>query len=188
MYSLAEIASSNHQIDRAKELGNIIIQNFPNTVYAKRLAERFSIPIEQDNSIQTTEFDRFRQLYNNFEMGNGVEIDSLLSWGMSAENSVLGEQAYRIGLTSFIENITLDSLYQQALSRWLSEQERWIADSANLLAFKDSVVILEDSLLDPLKDEQLSALLDSTLNEPIWYDLLFTEARTGIWLEIISSV
>ena len=63
-------------------------------------------------------------------------------------------------------------MYQQALSRWLSEQERWVTDRANLLAFKDSVeIILEDSLLDPLKDEQLSALLDSTLNEPIWYDL-----------------
>ena len=172
LYSLAEIASTNRQIDRAKELGNIIIQNFPNTVYAKRIAERFSIPIEQDNSNQTTEFDRFQELYSNFQMGIEVEIDSLFSWGMSAENSVLGEQAYRIGLTSFIENITLDSLYQQALSRWLSEQERWVTDRANLLAFKDSVeIILEDSLLDPLKDEQLSALLDSTLNEPIWYDL-----------------
>lgn len=172
LYSLAEIASTKHQIDRAKELGDIIIQNFPNTVYAKHLAERFSIPIEQDNSIQTTEFDRFQQLYNNFEMGIDVEIDSLFSWGISAENSVLGEQAYRIGLTSYIENITLDSLYQQVLSRWLSEQDRWVADQANLLALKDSIkVILADSLLDPLKDEQLSALLDSTLNEPIWYDL-----------------
>ena len=106
-------------------------------------------------------------------MGNEVEIDSLISWGMSAENSVLGEQAYRIGLTNYIENITLDSLYQQALSRWLTEQERWLTDyTANLLAFKDSInTILEDSLLDPLKEEQLSALLDSTLNEPIWYDL-----------------
>ena len=172
LYSLAEIASTNRQIDRAKEMGNIIIQNFPNTVYAKRIAERFSIPIEQDNSTQTTEFDRFQELYTNFQMGIEVEIDSLFSWGISAENSVLGEQAYRIGLTSFIENITLDSLYQQALSRWLSEQERWVTERANLLAFKDSVeVILEDSLLDPLKDEQLSALLDSTLNEPIWYDI-----------------
>ena len=75
-------------------------------------------------------------------------------------------------LLPILRSITLDSLYQQALSRWLSEQERWVADHANLLAFKDSVeVILEDSLFDPLKEEQLSALLDSTLNEPIWYDL-----------------
>ena len=172
LYSLAEIAYTNQQIERAKELGVIIIQNFPNTVYAKRISERFSIPIEHENSIQITELDRFRQLYNNFEMGIEVEIDSLFNWGISAENSVLGEQAYRIGLTSYIESITLDSLYQQSLSQWLTEQERWVADHANLLAFKDSIeVILGDSLLDPLKDEQLSALLDSTLNEPIWYDL-----------------
>ena len=40
------------------------------------------------------------------------------------------------------------------------------------LAFKDSInTILEDSLLDPSEDEQLSALLDSSLTEPVWYDL-----------------
>ena len=172
LYSLAEIASTRDQINRAKELGKIIVQNFPNTVYAKRTAERFSIPMVQDSSAQPSEFDTFRKLYNNFEMGAEVGLDSLFSWGISARNSILGEQAYRIGLTHYIENITMDSLYQQDQARWLTEKERWVTGQANLLAFKDSIEIsLEDSLLDPMEEEELAALLDSNLVEPVWYDL-----------------
>ena len=156
----------------AKELGEIIVQNFPNTVYAKRTAERFSIPMVQDSSAQPSEYDTFRKLYNNFEMGAEVGLDSLFSWGISARNSILGEQAYRIGLTHYIENITMDSLYQQDQARWLTEKERWVTGQANLLAFKDSIEIsLEDSLLDPMEEEELAALLDSNLVEPVWYDL-----------------
>jgi hypothetical protein len=172
LYSLAEIASTRDQINRAKELGEIIVQNFPNTVYAKRTAERFSIPMVQDSSAQPSEYDTFRKLYNNFEMGAEVGLDSLFSWGISARNSILGEQAYRIGLTHYIENITMDSLYQQDQARWLTEKERWVTGQANLLAFKDSIEIsLEDSLLDPMEEEELAALLDSNLVEPVWYDL-----------------
>ena len=172
MYSLAEIASTRDQIDRAKELGEIIVQNFPNTVYAKRTAERFSIPMVQDSSAQPNEYDTFRKLYNSFEMGEELGLDSLFSWGISAGNSILGEQAYRIGFTHYIENITLDSLYQQDQARWLTEQERWVTDQANLLAFKDSIEIsLEDSLLDPMEEDELAALLDSNLVEPVWYDV-----------------
>ena len=172
LYSLAEIASTRDQIDRAKELGEIIVQNFPNTVYAKRTAEHFSIPMVQDSSAQPSEYDTFRKLYNSFEMGTQVGLDSLFSWGISAGNSIFGEQAYRIGLTHYIENITLDSLYQQDQARWLAEQERWVTGQANLLAFKDSIEInLEDSLLDPMEEEELAALLDSNLVEPVWYDL-----------------
>jgi len=172
LYSLAEIASTRDQINRAKELGEIIVQNFPNTVYAKRTAERFSIPMVQDSSAQPSEYDTFRKLYNNFEMGAEVGLDSLFSWGISARNSILGEQAYRIGLTHYIENITMDSLYQQDQARWLTEKERWVTGQANLRAFKDSIEIsLEDSLLDPMEEEELAALLDSNLVEPVWYDL-----------------
>ena len=74
LYSLAEIASTNHQIDRAKELGNIIIQNFPRTVYAKRTAERFTIPMAQDTSAQMSEYDLFQQLYSNVNMATQAGI------------------------------------------------------------------------------------------------------------------
>ena len=172
LYSLAEIAYTNGQIERAKELGEIIVQNFPSTVYAKRTAERFTIPMAQDTSAQMSEYDLFQQLYSDVDMATQVGIDTLIKWGISAENTILGEQAYRIGLINYIEKLTEDSFYKQAQTRWLTEQERWLSDKANLQAFKDSInIILEDSLLDPSEDEQLSALLDSSLTEPVWYDL-----------------
>ena len=111
-------------------------------------------------------------MYSNVNMATQAGIDTLIKWGISAENTILGEQAYRIGLTNYIEKLAKDSLYEQAQLRWLTTQERWLTETADLQAFKDSInTILEDSLLDPSEDEQLSALLDSSLTEPVWYDL-----------------
>lgn len=171
LYSLAEIAFTENDLTRAKGFAETIIANFPNSIYARRTADRFELSLEQASEEKNPEIETFRALIAQLKDSDVAIQDSVMKWGQRALNEVLGEQAYRLAFEEYLHQTTADSAYKSRLMNWMTLQREWEEKQSNFNTRKDSIrAVLNDTLLDPEIEDQLQASLDSTLSEPIWFD------------------
>lgn len=171
LYSLAEIAITENDLSRARSFADIIIANFPSSIYAQRTADRFDLSLEQNTVSEPTELEIFRTLSAQLDTSDIAFQDSVMLWGQQAQNERLGEQAYRLAFEQYLNQITADSLYQLRLTDWLTLQTEWEKEQVKFEFWQDSLrAALDDSLADPAIEDHIRSGLDSTLSEPVWFD------------------
>lgn len=191
-YSLSELESIGGNTNEAERYARILTEEYPETVYAQRLAAKFEIPYTlAGDSVASEPMQVYREINESDTLSNMQMADSLKQFSLQFEDAGVAPFALGESITLYVKEGRRDSLYQ---SRAGAYQQLKAGEDIRRNAFsqlRDSVTtILNDStitLTDSLKTEY-SALKDSAW-KPINYDEVFPyygaawdSARKGISL------
>lgn len=169
LYSLSEIELLNNNEDKAYEWANRLVDEYPKTTYADRIASRLDIMIQADSSTtETFVEDIYLDLENRKESDpaeNAKELQQLAHSGAleSQRPLILFEAAKEyMRAAKGSEPDSVDSIH-----RWFTTHEEWEKHREEFSSLKDSAsVVLADSLAPESEMSYWQQIADSTLQEP----------------------
>lgn len=164
-YSISELNFVNGDSLKAREYAETLIARYPTSRYAKRLADKFKIHIEDDylskEASLTARFDEINadtSLTAQEKAAAGTDL---------AVNNLQDPSAAVILYKSTQEYIYLaknDEAYSQNITRWINQKQDWQQQSDSLNKYKkEAIEQLKDTTLADAHREELEALRDSTL-------------------------
>ncbi|MEX2457132.1 MAG: hypothetical protein WD381_07440, partial [Balneolaceae bacterium] len=167
LYSLAEIELLENNREKAKEWGERLIDEYPNTIFARRVAEHLNIEFDEPDG--------------DTLVGSDIYIPSADSTENSAEKAmVLHERAKNESVEErrplmlfevaklYVSAATAqqdDSL--NTVNQWFAEKDAWEKQSRDFMVQQDSALsVLSDTTLTDADRTYWESIADSTLNEP----------------------
>ncbi|MAB67045.1 MAG: hypothetical protein CL662_09400 [Bacteroidetes bacterium] len=167
-YSLSEIQSSMDLTDEAEENARQLIQKFPNSRYAERLADKYNILIESD--IVKTEFT-LKEKYQNLKADTSLTKPELAdrSTKLAIENSKNNESAAILfeATQMYIELGKEQEIFRNNYNDWVSSKMNWEQDQTNFKRLQDSLKVeVKDTSLNDLRRNEFQQIIDSTLTKP----------------------
>lgn len=169
LYSLTEIELLQENIDDARAWGRRLIDEYPRSVFARRIAERLDIELEQEFSDEEILIENLYWQYRNDVEDDPVQkaekYKHLVKNGARDDQKPLllyeAALAYMQAANSELqaEGITIDG--------WFRQQSEWEKKKSEFSALQDSaLVMLADTTLSESDMEYWQDISDSTLTEP----------------------
>lgn len=174
LYSLAEIEMYSNNMDEANKWGKRLIEEYPNTEFAQRIATRLDLPLETESSPDEILVE---DVYNNIKQRPGDN---------PAENA---RQLHGLALTGALESQRPLLLYEAAkeymraarletpdtlekVQNWFATQEEWKEKQKEFTAKKDSAsAAIIDTTIAESELSYWRQIADSTLQEPDFYSI-----------------
>lgn len=189
-YSLSELESISGNQNEAQRYARILTDEYPETIYAQRLAAKFDIPYSlPGDSAGTEPLVLYREINSTDTLSAMQMADSLKQFSLKYDDSGVAPFALEESITLYVEEGKTDSLYQ---SRAGAYQQLKAGEEIRRNAFrqlKDSVsTVLNDSTvtLTDTRKAEYTALKDSVW-KPVNYKEVFPyygapwdSARKGI--------
>ncbi len=185
-YSLSDLLFNLGEMEEAREQAENLIRAYPESEYAKRLADRFNIPLEV-SEVSSNKVDSLRLAFDFLNaMGNSPQkADTLRKFARNHQEYPLAPRAMLDAAMTYSE-VAKDSSYFNAVSEYQDARNWYNAEKEEFEVFKDSIrVELEDSTLTVAQQAALGAKLDSTFKNPD-YDELFP--YLGVYWDSTRSV
>lgn len=174
LYSLSELYSIQDNSDRALSYANEVVNEYPSSVYASRLIEKYGIEapeFEVDENISSME--EYFEISNNQSIGLHEKADNLVSFSLRNKSEKIASQSLFEAISIFIKLGKEDSVFSEKYVEWETEQSNWVKQSADFSSQQDSArIFLTDTLLTTQDSLNYVSILDSTLIEPN-FDSLF---------------
>ena len=193
-YSLSEIQSSLGKESEAIKNAKILIEKFPNSRYAQRLADKYGIETDQEVSDEELSL---KQQYHVLKQDTALTKLELAdkSTKLALENAKNIESAAIIfeATQSYIELAKDSSSYSENYEKWNREKKRWKQEKAAFKQIQDSAkVAIKDTSLTGIQRNNFQSLIDSSLVAPDfknsfpYYGDYWNKARINIDLFITS--
>lgn len=172
-YSLSELLYSLDELDLARDAAEELIQFYPESEYAKRLAERYQVSIEQSET-RISEADSLKLVYDQLSdlEVSAEKADSLRSFANIYSDFYLSP---RIMLDAAFEysELAKDSVYYLDYEVYDSARVSYQYQLEQFEVYKDSIRVLStDTTLTLAQQAVLNVKLDSTFKKPD-YDKFF---------------
>jgi len=171
-YSLSEIQNSFGMETEAKQNAEELIQKFPTSRYAYRLAEKYNIEHNSiSDSTQLSVVEKHQILKNDTSITKNNYAK--LSTELALENSKNIKAAAILfdATQSYIELAKQGVVYSQNYEKWVQAKKDWKIEKES---FKEkqkiAVEALNDSSLTDSEKINFENLIDSTLSEPSFKD------------------
>ena len=167
-YSLSEIQSSMGLDIEAKENAVQLIQKFPGSRYADRLAAKYDIDIQNNPLNSELTLKEEYQILKADTSLNKLELANR-STEMALENSKNIESAAILfeATQMYLELGKQQDIFKENYDSWISNKENWEQKKQDFSEFKDSLkVMVVDTNLTAEKRNEMQQILDSTLTEP----------------------
>ncbi|MEQ9035483.1 MAG: tetratricopeptide repeat protein [Gracilimonas sp.] len=188
LYSLSELYTIQENEEEARYYARRLIEEYPQTEYARRVSVKFDIPLTIGEKEKTS---------NPFETYNEIIAQDSLDQAEKARHLELlsfQNTTHRIAPKALYEAIQYymsagkgNPEYQTKISEWVNKNEIWSQKVQNLEAVKDSARdALEDSTITDEKSRSLQVLIDSTLTKPDFSEsfpyegLMWDSARAAV--------
>jgi len=172
-YSLSELLYSLNELEDARSVADELINYYPNSEYAIRLAERYQIPLVQEK-ISLSESDSLKLVYDEIskESSGKVKADSLRNFANIYSDFYLSP---RILLDAAIEYSELekDSTYYADFALYEAARNSYKGELDLFEAYKDSIRVLSaDTSLTLAQQAAFKTKLDTVFKKPD-YEALF---------------
>jgi len=182
LYSLAELKAGMGENNEARTYAGQLIQTFPNSVYAERLAEDFGLPLEQRRKVFDAA-DSLRILFNE-TLSNGAmpDIRKAQKLRLIAQENPEAPIAPEALFQSAMLYATLgrDSAYYSRFEIWDSAKTVYQENQKQLSMMKDSAsVVLADTTLSESKRLYWQSIVDSTLDRTSYQQ--YFPYKTAYW-------
>ncbi|MFA5669379.1 MAG: tetratricopeptide repeat protein [Balneolaceae bacterium] len=164
-YSISELSFVNGDSLKARDYAETLIYRYPTSRYAKRLADKFKLPIEEDLLVEEA---TLTILYDEINADTSLTISEKAAAGTDlAVNNLQDPSAAVVLYKSTQEYINLaknDEAYSQNISRWINQKQEWKEQSDSLNKHKkEAIEQLKDTTLVEAHRKELEELRDSTL-------------------------
>jgi len=174
LYSLAEIELYNSNTEGAYKWAERLIDEYPHTEFARRIATRLELPLSEVDS----NGDVFvEDIYNNINHNPGVDpAEKARKLHNLALNGARDNQSPLLLFEAAKEYMKAARLEQpdtvDKVQNWFSMQEEWNKKQKEFAAKKDSAVtVLNDTTLAETELNYWRQIADSTLTEPDFYSV-----------------
>ena len=171
MYSLSELNSIRDNEELARSQAQQLVNQYPGTVYADRLIEKYGF--EEPQNVQQKEELTPREVYfevsSNEEMPPEVKADTLSGFSAAYSTEPLASKALYDAIQLYIRLGMQEPAYDSLITNWRSIQSDWNRTLLEFQEEQDSASIkLSDTLATLSASDSLYyfSLLDSTLTTP----------------------
>lgn len=191
-YSLSEIQSSSGKVAEAKNTAMALLEEFPQSIYSVRLAEKYDLDIEQRVSNNKLSLEsRYKSLKNDTTISKAQKAE--LGTEIALENS---ENKYAANILfeatqMYIEVAKTSKIYRDNYQQWVSQNKQWTQAKKSFKTQKDfAISALKDTTLSETEIIKYQELMDSTIQKPSFDDVFpyygeyWDKARTNIDLFI----
>jgi len=167
-YSLSEIQSLLGLQDDAFNTANTLIEKFPNSRYARRLADKYGLSI---NSEEIIELGSLREQFQRIKEDTSLtkvdfaekSIELANENPRNIESPVILFEAIKVYILLGEDH----PVYSENYETWASEKEKWIEKQRSFKIDQDSAkVAIADSSISEVRKAELQSLIDSTLKAP----------------------
>lgn len=170
LYTLSEIELLQDNTGRARELGQRLVEDYPDTEFARRISERLQLGLNEENR-ETYRFveDIYQQLdinkARNDPAENAKELQQLASEeSLDRQKPILLYEAAREYMKAARQQ---ESDSTDRVQNWFTQREQWTEEQTRFEELKDSArTVLADTTLDRQEAEYWQQIADSTLQEP----------------------
>ncbi len=166
LYSLAEIELLEENVGKAKNWGERLLNEYPNTIFARRTADRLNLEfMETVDSVDvaSTDFMQIESTPNPAEKAMELHKKAINEPVAERRPLMLFEAANLYMVAA--KNQHVDSL--RSISRWFEEIDLWEKKSREMMVRQDSAFMaLTDTTLSDTEQKYWESIADSTLAEP----------------------
>lgn len=170
LYSLSEVESIADRENEARNYARRLVNEFPESKYAKRLADTYdlNIAVPEDSSDVDTDM-MYKQIAAEDSVTATERAEEYRSFARNYTGAYMAPQALYDAIVIYMEEGKKDSLYHYRMEAWWNFEEEWEEQKDAFKQLKDSVsAMLSDTtitLSDSVRTEY-QQLQDSTLSEP----------------------
>lgn len=174
LYSLSELYSIQNDSDQALSYANEVVNEYPSSVYASRLIEKYGIeaPEFEVDEVKTS-MEEYFEISNNESISLQEKADTLVSFSLKNKTEKIAPQSLFEAISIFISLGKEDSVFSEKYIAWETGRSDWVKQKSEFSNLQDSArVFLTDTLLTTQDSLRYASILDSTLTEPS-FDTLF---------------
>lgn len=171
LYSLSELYSAEGDSFLARRWANVIVSSYPETIFAERLADRYTIQAGVPLGLRTPEeqFERdYRNLVEDLNSRDPIELaEEFRSFANRDTVTSLAPEALFRAANLYMEEAGKDQQFITDYNRLASAREDFARKRDEFSTLKDSAaVVLADTTLSDQQREYWTSIQDSSLTEP----------------------
>lgn len=163
LYSLAEIELLEGDVEKAKEWGERLINEYPNSIFARRTADRLDMEMTDTIDLSSNDLMETESIQNSAEKAMALYQRAMDEPVFERRPFMLFEAA-RLYMDA-AKNQNDDS--QRSITLWFEEKDSWEKQSREWMVRQDSAFsALTDTTLSDAERNYWTNIADSTLAEP----------------------
>ncbi len=193
-YSLSEIQSSLGFENEAFESANTLVEKYPGSRYAKRLAEKYGL--ETQNELVDDEFslqDQFQNLKADTSLSKSELADKSTKLALENPKNIESAGILFEAIQMYVKLAKQQEVFVNNYESWINKHNEWNQNLKDFQKEQDSAKIaVKDTSLTNLERTNLQQIIDSTLSKPDFTDsfpyhgVYWDKARINIDLFISS--
>ncbi|MAL18812.1 MAG: hypothetical protein CL670_07055 [Balneola sp.] len=181
LYSLSELYSIQENDEEARLYAQRLINEYPRTEYARRVAEKYDMDLQTDDAAD--EVDPLK-VYNRISQTDSISTAEkarrLSSFAMSNTEEKIAPKAQYEAIQAYMSAGKEEPLYQEMIAEWVDVNENWDERLSTFQAKQDSALeALDDSTITEEQREGFQTLIDSTMEKPDFKDVF--PYKGGMW-------
>ncbi|MBD3616376.1 MAG: hypothetical protein HUJ22_07365 [Gracilimonas sp.] len=168
LYSLSELYTGQENEEKAKDYAIQLIDECPNSQYARRVADQFDIPLDHEADLQEVDLVQlYRHILQQDSLDTQSKANRLKNFSYSYSTHEIAPMAQFEAIQAYMEAGKKDSLYESRIEAWVNLNQSWEKTYAHFEAQKDSArALLQDASLSEERRLKYRSLIDSTLQQP----------------------
>lgn len=181
LYSLSELHSIQGNEAEALSYAQRLVDEYPETEYARRMSEKFGITIQLDEQRASgNPIETYKEINATDSLSHSQKAGRLNTFALANTTHRIAAKAQYEAIQSYMMAGKESPEYQSRIDEWVSVNENWAQKVADFEAEKDTArKILNDTTLTESRQAGLEALVDSTLQKPEFIDLF--PYRGAMW-------
>ncbi len=168
LYSLSELSSIQGEDEQAKNYALRLVENYPNTEYAHRVAEKFGLKLEETNDEDEIDpVQLYEQILEEDSTSAAQEASLLKQLAFNYSEHRIAPQALSEATQIYMKAGKTAPAYQKKFDAWVGLNQEWEQKQKIFNTEKDSSrKMLNDTTLTQEERAGFQSLVDSTLSQP----------------------
>ncbi len=167
-YSLSEIQNLSGNEKEALENARSLIQKYPQSRYATRLAEKYKIEQQEiPDSLNQSIIARHQNIKKDTSLTGIQKAEKMTELALANTRTLEAAPILLDAIQKYIELGKRDTIYQQNYDDWITLKRDFDSTEAEFKSLQDSLrTQITDTSLTDIKRQEMQSVLDSTLTEP----------------------
>lgn len=167
LYSLSELYSIQENEEQARVYAERLVNEYPKTEYARRVADKFGISLNQVEMNSVNPLMIYNTIKAQDSLNHAEKAARLNNFALTNSEHNIAPQAQYEAITNYMMAGKEEPQYQSKIGDWVSINEKWDKNIDEFKVKKDSArAALNDTTLSEEQRSKFQSLIDSTLTPP----------------------
>lgn len=167
LYSLSELYSIQGNEMKAREYARRLVNEYPNTEYARRVAEKFDLSLNIDEDNSTDPMTTYNRIIHQDSLEYSEKASRLSDFALTNSEHKIAPQALYEAIQTYMMAGKENPIYGSKIDDWVKLNENWEEKKEALRVKQDSArSALNDTTLTEEQRSEFQAVIDSSISAP----------------------